>query len=745
MSYYVFNSRLTYPDFLQGKSFVDDLTSSNDRIAMHVSKQTREVVASVEDCTQRGISCIEGLAERSMEHQSALIDSMTNSINSVLSAGFERLSYNLKDISGELANVSTGIAELKASFDWGFSNIIAELGGMNDSIKELIKIAASPAQTPALEHFATARDMFRQGIYTDVLEELDKAINGVPGVSAGYKQEWRIHHLKGVVKLGFVDCDFTLVNLPEAEDAFLTAALYAKTDHPKDAANAFLSAGWAAYCQGKMPEALMHTEKAIQLNPLLGEALFQMAKILMAQNQVIQALPVLRKAIDTDLFYSLKAIGDGDFQIHEIELRSFLASLGKEKYHKLTELALSLAKDIVIDRSELDTVIAWINRKKTLLGYPDAEVRLEQFKRKLKDYIFELDFLNMVKRASDIYHKDIRSLLTDSQKYDMRVQNLTNTEIHLTGKGSTLLHDAQELFMEIVYAIPVVITIEQKIAYKVSVVDRPKSIFKSELSHQEIRFRYEKKEIFNPSKRKITKQIYDLVFPFDCLYIEGGTFNMGSNEGDRDEKPVHQVSVSFFYLGKYLVTQKEWQDVMGSNPSRWKGNDLPVEKVSWNDAVDYCNKRSIKEGLKPCYSGSEENPDCDWKANGYRLPTEAEWEYAARGGNKSKGYKYSGANDIDVVAWYDGNSGGGTHVVGSKDPNELGIFDMSGDVWEWCWDWYSSSPSSNPNGTASGSGRVVRGGDWNADASDCRVANRFFNSPISSSGHLGFRLCRASL
>ncbi|MCF7814936.1 MAG: SUMF1/EgtB/PvdO family nonheme iron enzyme, partial [Candidatus Cloacimonetes bacterium] len=195
------------------------------------------------------------------------------------------------------------------------------------------------------------------------------------------------------------------------------------------------------------------------------------------------------------------------------------------------------------------------------------------------------------------------------------------------------------------------------------------------------------------------------------VFVKGGTFQMGSNE-QNDEKPIHSVTVSDFYIGKYEVTQKEWKAVMGSNPSNWKGDNLPVEKVSWYDAVEFCNKKSEKEGLQKCYNGSGANITCDFSKNGYRLPTEAEWEYAARGGNKSRNYKYSGSNKIDDVAWYTSNSGSKTHNVGTKQANELGIHDMSGNVWEWCNDWYdknyySSSPKNNPKGAYSGSYRIL--------------------------------------
>jgi len=237
--------------------------------------------------------------------------------------------------------------------------------------------------------------------------------------------------------------------------------------------------------------------------------------------------------------------------------------------------------------------------------------------------------------------------------------------------------------------------------------------------------------------------------PKGFIFVPGGTFMMGSTSGESDENPVHSVTVSDFYIGKCEVTQKEWKDIMGNNHSYFKGDNLPVEKVSWYDAVKFCNKKSSKEGLSPCYSGSGKNITCIFSANGYRLPTEAEWEYAARGGNKSKGYTYSGSNTIGDVAWYNNNSGSKTHIVGTKQPNELGIDDMTGNVWEWCNDWYdknyySKSSMNNPTGPSSGASRVLRGGSWYYDDRSCCVVCRTYDDPAFRDNRAyGFRFLRA--
>ncbi len=225
--------------------------------------------------------------------------------------------------------------------------------------------------------------------------------------------------------------------------------------------------------------------------------------------------------------------------------------------------------------------------------------------------------------------------------------------------------------------------------------------------------------------------------PDTFVFVQGGTVNIW----------IYEVTVSDFYIGKYEVTQAEWQEVMGSNPSNFKGDNKPVEQVTWYDAVEFCNKKSRKEGLEEVYSGSGPNIKCDFSKNGYRLPTEAEWEFAAKGGNKSKDYTYSGSNNIAEIAWYVGNSNKSTKHVGGKKPNELGIYDMSGNVYEWCWDWYgsySSNSQSNPVEPPWDSSRMLFGGSWSSSAYDCQVVNRDFIKPFREDSGIGFRLARSS-
>jgi formylglycine-generating enzyme required for sulfatase activity len=230
--------------------------------------------------------------------------------------------------------------------------------------------------------------------------------------------------------------------------------------------------------------------------------------------------------------------------------------------------------------------------------------------------------------------------------------------------------------------------------------------------------------------------------------INGGTFMMGSpaSEVGRDSDEVqHQVTVSSFYMGKYEVTQKEYAALMGTNPSNFKGDNLPVEKVSWFNAVEYCNARSRKEGLTPAYTVSGTNVTWNRSANGYRLPTEAEWEYACRAGTTTP---YSSGSSVDAAGWYWNNSGRKTHPVGTKQANAWGLYDLHGNVWEWCWDWYggySSGSQTDPVGASSGTNRVVRGGSWDYDGQNLRSALRNNDTPSIRYNFLGFRLARPGL
>lgn len=261
------------------------------------------------------------------------------------------------------------------------------------------------------------------------------------------------------------------------------------------------------------------------------------------------------------------------------------------------------------------------------------------------------------------------------------------------------------------------------------------------------------------------------------VLIPAGTFQMGSNEGYSDNKLVHEVTITKpFYMGKYEVTQAEYEkycSYTGSDSPSSKygdGDNYPAYYVSWYDALVYCNKRSMAEDLEPCYSIDDStDPEdwgkvpssedatwdsviCNWNANGYRLPTEAEWEYAARAGdNTVDSLTYSGTSDVNKLgdyAWYYDSANDNTHEVGTKLPNAFGLYDMSGNVWEWCWNWFTSEYDENteggsdPTGTSAGSDRIRRGGCWNWYSDNCAVSLRGIRDPFNRNSYLGFRVVR---
>lgn len=244
----------------------------------------------------------------------------------------------------------------------------------------------------------------------------------------------------------------------------------------------------------------------------------------------------------------------------------------------------------------------------------------------------------------------------------------------------------------------------------------------------------------------------------EMVKVEGGTFMMGSKDDNKiaenDEQKQHEVTVNTFEINKLEVSVWEWKDYCKKTkkalPQKpvWGWNDnYPVTNVTWFDAVNYCNWLSKQDGFKPAYKVIGPNVACDFTANGYRLPTEAEWEYAAKGGTKTKNTLLAGSSITEDIAWFVKNSGRRPHAVGTKLPNELGIHDMSGNVWEWCWDWYNQEyykieDGKNPKGPIRGEKKTVRGGSWDSQENYLRTANRISTSPDKTNEFYGFRLAR---
>jgi tetratricopeptide (TPR) repeat protein len=582
------NNRLTYTEYLTAQSFVDDITrashDSSRRLSLDISRQTRDVIASNEALAAENIRATEIAAGQISDAMSAGFGELSD----VMNGGFTRLSYDMQEISA-------GIDELNATFHWGFSQMLASMGRMNDSLAELVKIAKTPAQTAAFEQYEIARDAFRQGLYQECLESLDTAINGNQA-STGYKLEWRFHQMKGSVLLGFVGCETAMIDLPKAEESFLLAARYAKTDFPDHAGKAFLSAGWAAYCQGKLQEALGHTEQAISITPNLGEALFQAAKVKMALGEVDSALPVLARAIDQDRFYALKAAGDGDFLRHDDKLRGYLDAMRKEKYRqavpKVRE-ALERAQQIL---------------KMSPAGKGNKAVeKLETFLARGENWPL-LDMLAVV--------QGLDAVIAEAKRLPIAVM----IEVPRTEEE----------------------TYQEQESYQEEVTIKPAGWFSKAVTELQTKTRSVTK------KRTVTRTS---TVRIDLCAIPAGTFMMGATNGT-----VHQVTISRdFYLGKYPVMQAQWEAVMGSNPSSFKSHDQPVENVSWDDCQEFIKR------LNATGKGT------------FRLPTEAEWEYACRAGSTGAYCFGDSEAQLGEYAWYNANSGSQTHPPGQKKANAWGL------------------------------------------------------------------------
>ena len=311
MSNYIFGTSLSYSDYLQAKSFESALRSD-------VSSHTRSIIASNDELLGEHII-----------------------LSKSVSDGFEQVSFDLQSISQV-------ITDLDATFRWGFSELLIEVGRVNDALSELVKAIKNPAQTWAYEQFDIARDAYRKELHQEALEYLDRAINGY-AANTGYKLEYRFHYLLGTIRMGsFKSPSPDLVNLSEAEHAFLVAARYGLRDHPKEAACAYLAAGWTAYCQGNMQNAKQSTEQAIELDNELAQAHFQQAKIQMHVGDPDRALLALRHAIELDRGYSIEAAADDDFKRHEARVNSLMDTLRHETREK-ARAALAAAQQLAIE------------------------------------------------------------------------------------------------------------------------------------------------------------------------------------------------------------------------------------------------------------------------------------------------------------------------------------------------------------------------------------------------------------
>ncbi len=637
--------------------------------------------------------------------------------------------------------------QISGAFTWGFNAMLASQGAMQASLDQRVQLSKTPAQTAAYEQFEIARDAFRQGLFIEALEALEQAIHGVPGVSPGYKLEWRFHQLRGLILLGsHENADPKVIDVAKAEEAFLLAARYARKDLPADAAKAMLSAGWAAYVQArpkKLTEALAHTEEAAALDPTLGEALFQSAKFQMAAGNTDAAFPVLAKASQFGVLYLAKAAADGDFKRHEVKLTAFLAALRDEKLRQVAEDARPIAEKI-----------APLMRECSEFAKNEAAQRVVS----MAGCAASMGLVELAEYAANELQRDVDELKrrrflivrVSADEWDEEVvEQVPSGESRLVPSGRTETVPTGEM--------------EQ---YEDEVVVRPAGWFRKELREKVLKQRPVMIERPIMIEQAVTREVrrtvrrrgpetraqrwidgFGTIKPYGTAMIPPGAFVLGSSTDNEAASLGAMLSPTVtitrpFKIFATPVTQAVFEQVMRKNPSRFKGANRPVEHVSWFDVVAFCNALSATEGLPPAYRIDGQN--VIWvgpQAPGWRLPTEAEWEYACRAGSTVPRY-----GNLDEIAWYDKNSGRETHDVATKQPNAWGLYDTLGNVREWVWDWYGSysdGPQTDPTGPQSGSSRVDRGGSWSHGAQYARAAYRDSGAPGYADGLLGFRPLRS--
>jgi formylglycine-generating enzyme required for sulfatase activity/tetratricopeptide (TPR) repeat protein len=617
MSTYYYGSRQPYLQYLQQKSFFTDVTDaqrkSTKTLSLAVAKGTRETIASDEALARENI--------RAME-------SGFGSVVQATQEGFERLSWDVQE-------VGRGVSELNATFQWGFGEMLTQMNRLNNAVSELVRIAQTPVQTEANEHFQIANDALRRHLYTEALEEVEKAI-------AKYRLEWRYYSLAGTIRLGNVSGGLEFLDLPKAEEHFLLAAKYAGADNPKDAARAFLAASWAAYCQGKNGPALKYAEEAMALDPRLAEAMFQAAKVLMALSDPETGLAHLAKAIALDKCYALKAAADGDFQRYQSELNNFLETLRREKLNQLRPPIESALKkyEFCLSRSK--------------------EVREDPLFQRARAFL----------AADNMPLWDLMSatgsLLKLPGQLDERasgVSFLTRTE--LPGPD----YEVEETYVE----------------------EPPPGagLFRRLAGAKELTRLVKKRGITE------TIDVYDATGAFSIhtqfAMVTGATFAR-HKEYEGGIVAGEKVCLPHpFLVALTPVTVGQYCAILRRCPATPALASNPVVNVSWYDAVNYCNALSREVGLDEAYVVSPRG--VKWKGvdnPGYRLLTDAEWQWACWGSTAGalKSVFTWKSEDIDKVAWVKENSGGVIHPVATKQPNDWGLYDMLGNVLEWVFDWF---------------------------------------------------------
>ncbi len=427
-SYYVRGSGISYADHLQAQQYIDHATKGiGQEVAFVIKHSNRELVASNKSLEDNLISFKMMEMDRmdaqrdEVRKNTELQQELGEQLTQGLDEGFERLSYSLDDLSQKL---QWGMKALGSKFDWARNNMMIGMKSMQNSLEELKNLVKNPMMTAALEHFEAARNNYRRKLYKETLDELDAAINGVPGVSAGYNTEWRFHQLVGTIRMGFVGGDFSLLNLDAAEQSFLLAARYAEHDYKQEAATAYLSAGWAAYCNDKPEEAMECTLEATKLDSDLAEAWYQLAKISLS-NDDLGGLDYLHNCFIKDSTYALKVLSDNDFLKHEKAVKEFIKKECKNLYNLLeTKFWNKIrATPELHDITGVSPILKDCLGDRLLVDYNKAFWKVDRFLKLLEnEYIQDKQELHKTIEEAMRNKEIIDSLLTDHAYLNKRIK-----------------------------------------------------------------------------------------------------------------------------------------------------------------------------------------------------------------------------------------------------------------------------------------------------------------------------------
>ncbi len=633
---------------------------------------------------------------------------------------------SLEAIFGSLSHPSNGLLDptgirLSAAFTWSRGEVLASMGGMLVPTDELMADARSQAQSEAVQLFQVAREAFLERYFTESLEALNGALNTGSSLNAAGRLVWRIHLLRALVLLGSVDnTDPQIINPPQAEQSFLMAARYARSDYPLDAARALLGAGWAAYVQEngeanyRMRAAMTYTDEAHDLDSDLAEAQFQSAKFRMALGETDPALHSLRWLPVKERVMLLKASADGDFKRYIGKLEGFLSALREEQLTKIQSEVSPVASRIrkwMGDCPELAETPAAQRLVDMAEGAPDRGLLdvhryfgfgYREDHEQLKNSFFE---------ARRIVTQESVEAAAESDSAD-KARELA-TSFDESGALAEPLQPGNQ-------------TREQQTQER-RCREEPEYQFLNGLGEVIITYRG------TPGSRKqFQLPPGNAATIWAARWIPPGRFSMGSSlfESDRESDEVlHRVTLTDgFFFSETPCTQAQWSLLMPHNPSKFRGANLPVEQVSWEDAREFARKLTEFHHQQGLISAG-------WS---WDLPTEAQWEYACR---VRKSGEFHGP--IDSVAWYQLNSQKRTHPVGTRQPNDWGLQDMHGNVAKWCLDWYGQYPFeavNHPVGPPFGTFRVYRGGGWSDAARCCRSAYRGRSVPDFRSSNIGFSL-----